>query len=79
MFIPPKLSEKPNISFDHVVQMENYGTNFEIHTIITDFPIAEHLKYVIKSKWSDFLFMLQVIKFLLSNCELNTVKQHFEM
>lgn len=25
------------------------------------------------------MFMLQVIHFLLSNCELNTVKQHFEM
>jgi hypothetical protein len=75
MFIPPKLSEKLNISFDHVVQMENYGTNFEI----TDLSIVEHLKCVIKSKWSDFLFLLQVVKFLLSNCELNTVKQHFEM
>lgn len=49
------------------------------HTIITDFSIAEHLKCVIKSKLSDFMFMLQVIKFLLSNCELNTVKQHYEM
>jgi len=47
--------------------------------IIIDFPIAEHLKCVIKSKLSDFMFMLQVIHFLLSNCELNTVKQHFEM